>query len=730
MNSVRTRLRRRLVRVVAVAVLPAASLAFCSAPLTAQASRPAEPSGCQLNSAGGTIKHVIQLQFDNVHFRRDNPNVPSDIEQMPNLYNFLLGNGTVLNNHHTPLISHTGTDILTTLTGVYPDRHGQPVSNTFMFYGGDGIAHTALSFAYWTDLAQAFDGTAEGKYNLVDAQGNNPPAPWVPYTRAGCNFGAVGTANIELERIANVATVYGPGSPEAIQAADTSDNGQAKTTADFIGVAVHCAKDASLCAAANRGVADALPAEPGGYTGFNGLFGHKYVAPKISASLPMRDLDGNVIANVAPDGTPYPGFPGFNGTSAAVSLAYVAAMQEHGVPITTAYISAVHEKADTGLGPGDPVYEQNLRAYDEAFGKFFARLASDGINKSNTLFVVTADENDHFVGVSPSNPGCNGVVVTCTYDPTKLGSVEVAVDTLLQQQGITTGFGLKGDSAPDYYVDGNPGPNDPKVRQMERAVVNLMVKNPLTGKTERLTDLMADRTALRALHMVTSDPLRTPSFTQFNEPDYEGVAGGLDCGTPSDTVIQCPGVETWHHGDIQPQITTTWLGLVGPGVSHLGVNDQVWSDHTDTRPTTLALVGLRDDYRRDGRVLLDILERDAVKVRGNREALIELGHVYKQLDAAVGAFGMSAAKAATAAVDSGSAADDSRYQTFASRLTALTNDRDTVALQISRLLESATSGRNEDAGVRAQRRDDGSVSRLIREARSILARATNLASGD
>ncbi len=728
MNSVRTRLRRRLARVVAVVVvLPAASLAIGSAPLPAQASRPAEPLRCQLNSAGGAIKHVIQLQFDNVHFRRDNPNVPSDIEQMPNLYNFLVGNGTVLNNHHTPVISHTGTDILTTLTGVYPDRHGQPVSNTFMFYGPDGIAHTALSFAYWTDLAQAFDGTAEDKYNLVDAQGNDPPAPWVPYTRAGCNFGAVGTANIELERIANVATVYGAGSPEAIQASDTTDNGQAKTTADFIGIAVHCAKDASLCAASNRGVPDRLPAEPGGYFGFNGLFGHTYVAPKISASLPMRDLDGNVIANVAPDGTPYAGFPGFNGTTAAVSLAYVAAMQEHGVPITTAYLSAVHEKADTGLGPGDPVYEQNLRSYDEAFGKFFSRLAADGINKSNTLFVVTADENDHFVGVGPSNPGCNGVVVTCSYDPSKLGSVEVAVDTLLQQEGITTGFSLKGDSAPDYYLDGNPGANDPKTRQMERAVGTLLVTNPLTSTRERMTDLMADRTALRALHMVTSDPLRTPSFTQFNRPDYEGVAGGLDCGTSSDTVIQCPGVETWHHGDIQPQITTTWLGLVGPGVRHLGVNSTVWSDHTDTRPTTLAIVGLRDDYRRDGRVLLDILDRDAVKIRGNREALIELGHVYKQLDAAVGAYGMSAVKAATAAVDSGSAADDSRYQAFENRLTTLTNNRDAVALEISRLLESATSGTGVDAGVGPETRDDGNISRLIRQANVILEQASELA---
>jgi hypothetical protein len=552
----------------------------------------------------------------------------------------------------------------------------------------------------------------------------------VPYTRAGCNFGAVGTANIELERIANVATVYGAGSPEAIQASDTSDNGQAKTTADFIGVAIHCAKGAALCGTSNRGVADALPAEPGGYTGFNGLFGHKYVAPQISASLPMTDLDGNVIANSAADGTQYPGFPGFNGTKAAVSLAYVAAMQEHGVPITTAYISAAHEKVDTGLGPGDPVYEQNLRRYDEAFGKFFARLAADGINKSNTLFIITADENDQFVGVGPSNPGCNGVVVTCTYDPTRLGSVEVALDTLLQQHGITTGFGLKGDSAPDYYVDGNPGPNDPMVRQMERVAGTLMVVNPLTGKTERLADFMADRAALRALHMVTSDPLRTPTFTQFNKPDYEGVAGGLDCGTPTDTVIQCQAIETWHHGDIQPQITTTWLGLVGPGVRHLGVNNQVWSDHTDTRPTTLALVGLRDDYRHDGRVLLDVLDRNAVKVRGNREALIALGHVYKQLDAPVGAFGTAVVSADTRAVIGGTPSDDSRYVDFERKLTSLTNDRDTLARQISVILESAAFGSGEDDHANWQAEGSGSVKKLLRQANAILDRANNLAGNE
>lgn len=90
-------------------------------------------SGCQLNSAHAKIKHVIYIQFDNTHFLQDNPNVPSDLEQMPHLLNFIKENGSLLANDHTVLISHTATGILTSLTGVYPDRMGQPVSNSFRY---------------------------------------------------------------------------------------------------------------------------------------------------------------------------------------------------------------------------------------------------------------------------------------------------------------------------------------------------------------------------------------------------------------------------------------------------------------------------------------------------------------------------------------------------------------------------------------------------------------------
>ena len=89
------------------------------APWHAQAAASLQP-GCQIQTGHSQIKRMLHLTFDNVHLRRDNPNVPSDLEQMPNLLNFLLQNGVVSGKHHTPLISHTAHDITTVLTGVFP----------------------------------------------------------------------------------------------------------------------------------------------------------------------------------------------------------------------------------------------------------------------------------------------------------------------------------------------------------------------------------------------------------------------------------------------------------------------------------------------------------------------------------------------------------------------------------------------------------------------------------
>src|SRR5947208_2393816 len=173
---------------------------------------------CQLGSPAGTVQHVIYLQFDNVHFARDNPNVPSDLEQMPHLLNFLTASGTLLTQQHTPLIAHTGGNIVSVETGLYPDRHGLAVSNTYRYFTPEGPARTGVAFTYWTD--PVFDpgqpNPVDTSFNMLGPDGRNTPAPWVAYTRAGCNVGAAGVANAVLENTAiDVTTVFGADSTQA-----------------------------------------------------------------------------------------------------------------------------------------------------------------------------------------------------------------------------------------------------------------------------------------------------------------------------------------------------------------------------------------------------------------------------------------------------------------------------------------------------------------------------------
>src|SRR5207245_5651104 len=143
------------------------------------------------------------------------------------LLNFIKSNGTLLSNHHTPLISHTATDILTSLTGVYGDRMGQPVSNSYRYFNPDGSSSLGVSFAYWT--APLYDPISkvptDTTYTMLTADDKNAPAPWVPFTRAGCNVGGVSTANIDLEHTnIDIPTVFGTTSPEAAEVAASDPN--------------------------------------------------------------------------------------------------------------------------------------------------------------------------------------------------------------------------------------------------------------------------------------------------------------------------------------------------------------------------------------------------------------------------------------------------------------------------------------------------------------------------
>jgi hypothetical protein len=657
-----------------------------------------------LNSAKGNIQHVIYIQFDNTHLTRDHANVPSDLEQMPHLLNFIEGNGVMMTSHHTPLISHTATDILTSLTGVYGNRMGVPVANSFRYFSPNGLSHTGVSFGYWTD--PLFDPSlpanpTDTSYNMLTADGHNAPAPWVPYTRAGCNVGMVATANTVLENNSfDIPKVFGTNSPEY---AEFQANPNLAFT-DFVGMAVHCAQGAALCASANNGKPDLLPDEPGGYSGFNALYGTKYVNPQIGGTgtggLVLNDLSGQPITNPV---SHTPGFPGFDGMSAAVSLAYVADMQEHGVPVTYAYISDAHDKHQSGpaYGPGEAGYVAALHSYDQAFQTFFDRLAADGINKSNTLFVFTADENDHFAGGVPTSP-CDGVNTACVYSHVNCPSASVPVcppdnvgelnanmaGLLATQQGITTPFAVHSDSAPTVYITGNPARDNTVTRTFERATSKLTGTNFYTGDlTQPLTIGMADPVQMNLLHMITADPARTPTFTWFAQPDYFLFAGAPNCNAPC---VQEQFGFAWNHGDVTPDITNTWLGMVAPGVANVGVDSTTWSDHTDIRPTMMMLLGLKDDYSHDGRALIEDLNGwaipDAVKKSGGFRALAP---VYKQIEATVEPFGLDTLAASTKALASGSGSDDSTYVSLENQLASLGAQRDALAGQMIGLLEAA-----------------------------------------
>jgi hypothetical protein len=656
----------------------------------------APSSGCQLKSAKGQIHHVIYIQFDNTHFTRDNPNVPSDLEQMPHLLNFIENNGVLMTNHHTPLISHTATDILTSLTGVYGDRHGVPVANSFRYFNPNGTSNLGVSFAYWT--SPLFDPTTSNptdtNFNMLTAGGKNAPAPWVPYTRAGCNFGSVASANTILENIGiDVPTVFGANSAEAAEV--QSNPGQA--FADFVGIGIHCALGNSLCSTANNGKPDHLPDEPNGYSDYMGLFGNKYVQPQISPSGPMTDLNGNVIQD--PQG--HVGFPGFDGMSAAVSLSYVAAMQEHGVPVTYAYISDAHDAHPSGpaYGPGQAGYVAALKANDDAFAKFFTRLANDGINSSNTLFVFTSDEGDHFVGGPPSPANCDGVTTPCTYS--QIGEISANLAGLLAtQQNVTAPFKVHSDSAPTVYLTGNPARDAPATRAFERATGLLTAANPITGKTDTLTQFLADPVEMKLLHMITADPARTPTFTMFADPNYFNFAGAPNCNFSCTTVNP---QFAWNHGDVQPEITTTWLGMVGPGVDQTGIDSTTWSDHTDIRPTMLMLLGLKDDYGHDGRALTEDLTGWAIPAAAKMGgSFIPLAQMYKRINAPVGELGLSSLKVSTNALESGNATDDSTYTNLENKLSSITNERDALASQMIALLEGAEFNGQAINGSQAQ----------------------------
>ena len=435
----------------------------------------------------------------------------------------------------------------------------------------------------------------------------------------------------------------------------------------------------------------------------------------------MKDLDGNVIQTAQGN----PGFPNIFNPTATQSLGYAATMLEAGVQVVYVYISDVHDnRSGPGtFGPGEAGYVAQLKQYDDAFGKFFARLAAHNppITKDNTLFVVVPDENDHFVGGPPSPANCDGVTVPCTYAAGQKGEITKLLNRLLiTQRGNTTTFSVHNDDAPTVYINGNPAPTDAVTRTLEHDMDALTAVNPITGKTDKLSKLLADQAEMKLLHMVTASPARTPTFTMFGNDNYFFQNGSpTGCAQQSDCVFVNPNF-AWNHGDFQQDITRTWFAMVGPGVRPLGRHDAVFSDHTDVRPTMLALLGLKDDYVSDGRVLAEWLQPTALPqgIKQRREDFVELAEVYKQLNAPLGLLGRKSLVLANRSITD----DDKTYGRYLSKIARITAERDELAGQIKTVLAGAAFG-NQPV---SEHSEDG----LGARARRLIDRVEDLAERD
>ena len=554
--------------------------------------------------------------FDNTHYNRDRSTVPSDLEQMPHLLNFLKGNGTLLTNNHTILISHTAGGILTSMTGLYPDRNGQTVSNGYGYFDASAKPAFSSSFKYWTDTV---DGADDSLPNMVSDGGQTTTPPWQAFTNAGCNVGGVSAANIELENTStapagDMTRVFGSGSPQSVEAAANPT----QALADFVGIAIHCAKSAALCNTPDAKPDDAT-VYPGSDNGFKALFGAKYVNPAITGGQPcVNDTAGHPIKDVS--GTC--GFPGFDGALAKNTLGMVAQMQEHGVPVTYAYISDAHDNHTLGRasGPGEADYKQQLADYDAAFAMFFQRLASDGITKDNTLFVVTADEGDHFAGgtgtpqpdgsLAYSHTNCT-VLTACPAN--QIGEVNVKVQSITPAGSPS--FSVHADDAPTFYVNGNPTRTDPTLRKLERDLGGMSIVDPYAGgvrpdhathcrhgrgedaahgqrRPETDADLHPVRERRLLLHRRARCSAARTSASTRNSPGTTATTRTRSAIRSSvSSVRACSG-----------SASTTASGPTTP----------------TRRPTMLSILGLTDSYTMDGRVITQIL----VKRRRRRAAAL------------------------------------------------------------------------------------------------------------
>ena len=234
---------------------------------------------------GNGVQHVFYIGFDNFHLRRDNSNTrgqrrrrepqhrpqhPSDLEQVPALYNFLRGTtnagtttdsanwadgrnttysdstpypgGTLLTNEHTPLISHTSVDFTSEYTGVYGDRNGIATSqnseaaytNALIVNGSGGLASSGL-------LVRLRLLDRPGQHDLYPWRQHRPCSPPERHQAARSTHRRHGSRSPRRAATSGAVAATGFVLENARSAGRRVDRARCTFTTADEGLAVHCA---------------------------------------------------------------------------------------------------------------------------------------------------------------------------------------------------------------------------------------------------------------------------------------------------------------------------------------------------------------------------------------------------------------------------------------------------------------------------------------------------------
>ena len=265
-------------------------------------------------------------------------------------------------------------------------------------------------------------------------------------------------------------------------------------------------------------------------------------------------------------------------------------MQEAGVPVTFAYVSDAHDfhgvsgNDHRAYGPGEAGYVQQLKDYDTAFGKFFT--APEERRHQQGQHAV----RDHRRGGRPlrrharRTPACDGVTTPCTYANGHVtevnGDLRRLVTTYNASHGTnaTTNFSVHADMAPNVYITGNPARDSATARDLEKAFADMQVVEPAHAARSRACSWRWPTRSRRSCS-TWSRPTRrerrrsrrsrraTTSSTRRRRTRRRRSART----TTSSNCVFLPNVTppnqtfAWNHGGIQPEVASTWVGLVGPG---------------------------------------------------------------------------------------------------------------------------------------------------------------------